>query len=89
MVDLLLQSSLIVRIALGATPEAKLLAEVVPPFAADATLTTGYTYFKSNPIADFEASYLRSDADNFTGRLMPQRQGMAGAEVAVGKLLEV
>lgn len=69
-VDLLLQCALVVRVALGTTPELELLAEVITAFTADATLSARYTDFESHTIADFEAGNLCPDAYNLASRLM-------------------
>ena len=89
MIYLLLEGSLVMGIALGTASETQLLAEVISTFAANTTLSTCHPNLESNPIANLEAAYLRANGDNFTGRLMPERQWVAGAEVAVGKLLVI
>lgn len=63
MVDSLLERALVVRVAFGAASESHLLAEVVSTFTADATLATGNTNLKRNPISDFEAADLRSNGN--------------------------
>lgn len=73
MVDLLLESALVVRVALGATPETELFAEIVSPLAADATLSTSYTDFESDAVANFEARDLRPDTYDLACRFVPER----------------
>ena len=88
-VDPLLKSTLVVRVTLGAAPEAHLLAEVVSALPADPALTAGNTNLESNSITQLEASHLGSNGNNFTRRLMAQGEWVAGAEIAIGKLLVV
>ena len=76
-------------VALGTASKAQLLAEVVPAFTADTTLPTCHSDLKGNPVANLEAAYLRANGDNFAGRLMPERQRVAGAEIPVGELFVV
>lgn len=72
MVDLLLERPLIMRIALGAAPEAKLLAEVVSAFAADSTLSTCHTDLESDSVSNPEAAHLGANRDHLTSRLMSE-----------------
>jgi hypothetical protein len=52
---------------LRAAPEAKFLAKVIPPLAANSTLPTGDTDLESHSVADLETSHLRSDSNHFAG----------------------
>lgn len=54
-------------IALGATPETQLLAEVVSAFAADATLSACHSDLEGDPVANLEPAHLRANGDNFAG----------------------
>lgn len=74
---------------LCATPEAKFLAEVIPPLSADATLSASNADFKSHSVADPEACHLGADRHNLASRFMAERERLTGAKVTVGKFLEV
>lgn len=73
MVDLLLERPLVMRIALGTAPEAKLLAEVVSTLAADSTLLTCHTDLEGDPVSNLEAAHLGANRDHLTSRLMSER----------------
>jgi len=88
-VDAVLEGSLEVRIALGATPEAHLLAEIVAAGTADAALRTRNADLQCHPVAHAEALDLGADGNDDARRLMAQGERLTGAEVAVGKLLEI
>jgi hypothetical protein len=64
MVDPFLQSSLKMWYALRATPEPHPLAEVVPPFAADATLATWYSYLERHSVTNTETVDPGPDCDH-------------------------
>lgn len=89
MVDPFLQSPLKVWDALCTTPKSHLLAEIIPSFPANATLTARNADLKGNPIANRKAINLRPNANYHTGGLMPKGQRSAGAEVAIGKFLVI
>lgn len=88
-VDPLLQRSLEVRKALGAAAEAHLLAEVIPAPPADAAVAARHADLEGHAVAEAEAAHLRAYGDDHARGLMAEGQGLAGAEVAVGELLEV
>lgn len=75
--------------ALCTTPEAHLLAEIIPPLAANDTLPTWHANLEGHTIAEGKAAHLGADGNNHTRRLVAKGQGLAGAEIAIGKLLEV
>ena len=85
----LLERSLVMRHALGAAAEPHLLAEVVPPLAADAALAAGDTDLERDAVADLEPGHPRADGHNDAGRLVAERQRRARAQVPVGELLVV
>lgn len=89
MVDPLLECPLVVRIALRTTPETQLLAEVIPAFAADGALPACNAHLQGNSVSYLEPSHLWSDGDNLAGRLVAQRQWVAGTEIAIGELFVV
>ena len=74
---------------LCAASESHLLAEIIPALSADTALTTGDADLESYPVSNLEARDLRPERDDNTGRLMAQRKGHAGTEVAIGKFLVV
>lgn len=45
-------------VALGTTPEAQLLAQVIPTLAADCALPTGDADLESNTVTKLEAGHL-------------------------------
>lgn len=74
---------------LRAAPESHLLAEVIPPLPTDATLPTRHTDLEGHTVTNGEAAHLWADGDYHAGGFMTEGQGLTGAQVAVGKLLEV
>lgn len=88
-VDPLLQRPLEVRKALCAAAEAHLLAEVVPPPATDGALPARHADLEGHAVAEREAPHAGADGHHHARGLVAERQGLAGAEVAVGELLEV
>lgn len=66
----LLKSPLEVRNALGATPESHLLAQIIPPFPADATLTARDTNLEGDTVPNSEAANLRPDGHDRAGRFV-------------------
>jgi len=86
-VDPLLESSLEMRYTLRATPKLHLLAEVITPLPADATLAAWNAYFERNAVANGKSIDVRADGHDFTGRFMTKGQWRTSTEVAVGKLL--
>lgn len=88
-IDPLLQRPLKMREALCATSEAHLLAQIIPPLATNATLATWYANLQGHAVAESKAPHLRADRNNNTRRLVAKGQGLASAEIAIGKLLEV
>lgn len=88
-VDPLLQRALEVWEALCAAPEAHFLAEVVPPFPADSALAARDADLEGYAIAEGKAAHVRTDGNDHTRGLMAERQRLARAQVAIGKLLEV
>lgn len=89
MVYPLLQRALVVRVALCAAPEAHPLAEVIPAPPAYAAPSARHADLEGDAVAGREAAHLGAHGDDDARRLMAQRQGLAGAEVAVGELVEV
>jgi hypothetical protein len=89
MIDPVLESSLVVRIGLRTTPEPELFAKVVPPFPADAALSASNTNLEGNSIANAETINSWSNSNYLTRGFMAKRERLAGAEIAVGKLLVV
>jgi hypothetical protein len=85
----LLKSALVVRKGLGTAPEPHLLAEVIPAFPADGTLSTGHANLQGNTVAYAEARYLGTNSHDNAGRLMAQGQWHTGTEVTIGELLVV
>jgi hypothetical protein len=85
----LLKSALVVRKALGATPEAHLFAEIIPAISARAALEACNANLKGNSVADGEARHVGANSNDLPGRLVAEGQWLAGAEVAVGELLVV
>lgn len=85
----LLQRALVVWEALCAAPEAHLLAEVISPLATNATLAASHADLQGHAITKGKAAHMRADGDDHTRGLMAERQGLAGAKVAIGELLEV
>lgn len=77
------------RNTLCATPEPHLLAEVIPAFPADGTLTTWEADLEGNPVADAETVHLGTKGHHRTRRFMAQGQGGTCTKVAVGELLVV
>jgi len=76
MVNLLLESSPVVRVRLGATPELHSRADIVPAGTALPTLPTRNANLQRNSISNtpFLPHALSHRRDN-TGRLMPEDQG--------------
>lgn len=68
----LLQSSLKMRYTLRAASESHLLAKIITTFPADCTLSARDADLEGNSVTDGEARDLRSNSDNYTGRLMPK-----------------
>lgn len=71
-VDSLLESPLVMRHTLRATPEPKLLAEVVTAFPADATGVAGHADLQGNPVPKTESGDLGPNANHNAGRLVAQ-----------------
>lgn len=73
----------------GTASEPHLLAEVIPPLAADTTLATGYTDLECNAVTNIKAGDVRPDGNDGSRGLMAQRKGLTGTKVTVGELLVV
>lgn len=75
--------------ALRAAPEAHLFTEVIPTLPTDAALSTWHAHLEGDTVAEGEAGDLGADGNDDARGLVTEGQGLAGAEVAVGELLEV
>lgn len=65
MVNPLLQCALVVRVGFGTASETQLFAQVITALTADAAVSTSNTNFKSNSVAQLEATHLRTNGNNF------------------------
>lgn len=72
MIDLLLQRSLEMWETLCAASEAHLFAEVIPPLATNATLSTRHTDLEGHSVANRKAAHLRADGNDHTRRLVAE-----------------
>lgn len=89
MVNPLLQRSLEMRHTLRRAPEPHLLAEIIPPSAANTAVPTRHSDLERDAVAEGEIPHVRADGDDDAGGLMAKGEGRAGAEVAVGEFLVV
>ena len=88
-IDSLLKGALVMRDGFGAAPEPQLRAKVVPSLPARSAHSTRHSNLEGNPVAKGKSCHLRPDGNYHAGRLMTEREWMASAEVAIGKLLIV
>lgn len=89
MIDPLLESSLVVGVALCAASESHLLAKIVSSLTADATLPAGNPDFEGYPVAYLKASDLGANGNNLSGGLVPEGQRMTSTEVSVCEFLVI